>query len=268
MPPAGVIDATGGDVAVNGLGAALTNAGTVEATGAALLTLDNMTLANAGAGAVIVSGQMKLETATVTGGSMTISAAGKLIAAAGATRVDPGSGTIQNLGQIIVSAGGLTLEGIVAGPGQMRLSGAGGLTLIGSTNEQATFVPGATGALAFQSGFTGRVVGLSTTGANHLDLLGVSATSYRFMGTASGGNLRLYNGATQVGLIKLAGNFLTSTFVLAPDGSGGTLISDPARLAPPLVQAAASFGPPPYAAHAIAPAGEREPLGLLAASLA
>ena len=237
----GRIDATG-TIFVNGAGGTLTNDGLVETSSSGVLLMNNLTLDDQTSGGLVVGHLLKLSSANVVGGSMTIVGGGEIEAAAGSVTIDPVSGFLNNYGDLISSNASLTLVGHVNGSGQMRLVGSGDLTVEGPSGEQAIFVGGATGTLSIGTGFTGRIVGFSHSGGNKLDLMGVVATSYKFEGTASGGNLLLYNGRTLFGRIKLAGDFTASTFNLATDGNGGTVITDPAKGAAPLAQAAAGLG--------------------------
>ena len=70
----------------------------------------------------------------------------------------------------------------------------------------------------------------STTGGTHLDLLDIAfamgTTKATFAGTAGGGTLTVTDGA-HTAEVKLKGNYLTSTFMVATDHHGGTLVSDP-----------------------------------------
>ena len=71
------------------------------------------------------------------------------------------------------------------------------------------------------------------TGATYLDLrdIGfVSSTETTFSGTSTGGTLTVTDG-THTASIKLAGDYLGSTFTASRDGLGGTIVVDPARSA-------------------------------------
>jgi hypothetical protein len=82
--------------------------------------------------------------------------------------------------------------------------------------------------------FTGKIYGLSGNGdPNASDLLDLrdisfsSGTSAVFSGNSSGGILTVDDGLGHVAHITLVGNYTASTFNLASDGSGGTMVIDP-----------------------------------------
>jgi hypothetical protein len=84
--------------------------------------------------------------------------------------------------------------------------------------------------------FTGKIYGLTGNGdpnaSDILDLKDVSygsGTTVSFSGTSAGGVLTVNDGLGHVANINLVGNYLTSTFNLSSDGTGGTLVIDPPR---------------------------------------
>ena len=88
---------------------------------------------------------------------------------------------------------------------------------------------GSTGTLQLEDSgaFTGTVAGLA--GADTLDLRDIASASVQnptYSGTSLGGTLALTDGIHTAN-IALLGNYLASTFVVASDGHGGTLITDP-----------------------------------------
>jgi len=121
------------------------------------------------------------------------------------------------------------------------------------------FTSGSTGTLelAHSTGYTtGRIQGLSTTGANALDLADITFTSgvtkATFSGSATSGVLTVTDG-THTARIGLIGNYVGHTFATSLGAGGvGTRIVDPAAspssgtspLAPPphaLIAAMAAF---------------------------
>jgi len=150
----------------------------------------------------------------------------------------------------------------------------GGVLEIESTfGETVTFVSGATGQLKLTdwSGFTGAVKGLSTAGANSIDLAGFSLTGAKasFTGTTASGVLTVTNG-TQTATIDLTGDYLPSEFTVASDGHGGVVVKDPTAPAWPsassVTQAIASFRDGPPASLACAPAHNPPNVSLIHAS--
>ena len=75
--------------------------------------------------------------------------------------------------------------------------------------------------------------GLSTTGANSLDLedIDFATASVSFSGGTKGGSLTITDGA-HTAHITLVGNYTGSTFILSNDGAGGTLVKDPVAAMP------------------------------------
>ena len=75
--------------------------------------------------------------------------------------------------------------------------------------------------------FTGEVSGLA--GSDAIDLADVSygiQTQVTFLGNASGGTLTITDGIHTAN-IALQGDYLSSSWNLASDGNGGTIVVDP-----------------------------------------
>ncbi|HXV01264.1 MAG TPA: hypothetical protein VG166_12280 [Caulobacteraceae bacterium] len=229
-------------------GASLTGGGQVKlaahadnallgSTASALLTNVDNRIAGAGR---IGGGSMALvnEAAGVIAGTssvtLTIDTGANSIVNAGAIE-SLGSGrvivksAVNNTGKFLASTGTLVLDGAVSGAGVADIR-AGVLDVAGKFAETVTFQTGSTGVLqlADWAAFTGKVRGLSTTGANSLDLLGftLSGAKATYSGTTTSGVLRVSNG-TQTAKITLLGNYLASTFTVASDGHGGVTVKDP-----------------------------------------
>jgi hypothetical protein len=101
------------------------------------------------------------------------------------------------------------------------------LVLLQAYAGAVTVDPGATLELANPATFTGTVSGLIP--GNYLDLDGFDPNTIQppiFVGTSAGGTLTVAD-ATHSANIALVGNYLTSTWVAASDGHGGTIIHDP-----------------------------------------
>jgi hypothetical protein len=262
-----VIDADNGHMVINQLGGALSNRGLILSAGSGVLTLADTEVVNLGAGAIDDAHSLQLSTATILGGGLTVESGSVLTTSGGGAAIDLQGGTVSNAGLIEVGKAGLSLEGpvsntgyleaingtltvsgAVTGAGRMKLVGSGVIELDGSSAESAYFTGGSTGRLALgdTSGFTGLIYGLSTTGANAIDLVdrtydALDTVSYR--GAAAGGTLTVRNGdGATIAALKLRGAYTTSSFVLSDDGAGHILIKDtPAAQASPLISAMAGF---------------------------
>ncbi len=111
--------------------------------------------------------------------------------------------------------------------------------------------PASTGTLELAHSLTyaGAISGFSKTGTNFLDLADIAfisgTTKATFSGTTTSGVLTVTDG-THTSKITLTGNYTTSTFVVATDGHGGTLIHDPAK-------APAASPTPPAASPPVSP---------------
>src|SRR5262249_29426568 len=115
------------------------------------------------------------------------------------------------------------------------------LEVVGASTVNVSFASGSTGELKLDHSpqFTGQIAGLSPQ--NLLDLsdsaLGSNTTlGYVANSNNTGGTLRVSDG-TNTANIALLGQYTAASFVMATDGSGGTLIHDPpATLAQTLTQ--------------------------------
>jgi hypothetical protein len=111
---------------------------------------------------------------------------------------------------------------------------AGTADFVSTFAENVTFAAGSTGTLELGKSqtYTGAISGFSKTGTNFLDLADIAfisgTTKATFSGTTTSGVLTVTDG-THTSKITLTGNYTTSTFVVATDGHGGTLIHDPAK---------------------------------------
>ena len=132
----------------------------------------------------------------------------------------------------------------MTGKGSASVNGAT-LAFDAAFSQNVTF--GATGALVLANSiaYGGNIRGFSTTGATSLDLRDIAfgsgiTTTIKFNGNAAGGLLLVSDG-THIAGIALVGDYTNSTFTASSDGSGGTLIVDPAKAAN-FTTAMASFG--------------------------
>ncbi len=225
-------------------GAVLGGGGTLD------LDTGTGTLAGAGSGGVTVSGSMaqtlfqdfdtlligpaanfSQATAVTIAANQSIGDAGLL------TLGGKGKNSIVNRGILEVGGSGtLTLAGAVTGAGRVQI--AGGLLDCASSFNQAVSFTGATGTLelAQSQSYSGTISGFSKSGKTSFDLDDIAfgkATTATYSGTKKGGVLTVTDG-THTATISLKGNYLSSTFIAASDGHGGTLVHDPAApVAPP-----------------------------------
>jgi hypothetical protein len=210
------------------------------------------TLSGLSGAAVTVSGSMATTTFSAfgrveVGGGAVFALAGNATVLAGQTLVSAGmltaSGSVANAGVLETLGGTLIVSGAVTGAGKVTI--ANGVADFTSTLANAvTFTASSTGTLELgkSQSYTGAISGFSKTGANFLDLADITfisgTTKATFSGTTTSGVLTVTDG-THTAKINLTGNYTTSTFVVATDGHGGTLIHDPAKAA-----ASAPISPP------------------------
>jgi len=248
---ASVVTVSGGQVVVAAGGAGLTGTGHVLISDSAANRIIGATAA-----ATLSVGQLLEGAGKLGGGLMTLdNLAAGIIESAGANAliIDTGANTITNAGLIeAVGTGGLTINSAINNSGRLyafstmtvtgAVTGSGFGEVVNGTlrfaatstfNQNVTFASGSKGTLELAHGqtYAGRISGLSTTGANFLDLddiaFGVTTTT-KYAGTSAGGVLTVTDGA-HTASIKLIGDYTASTFVAATDGHGGTLIHDPAK---------------------------------------
>ncbi len=143
----------------------------------------------------------------------------------GVSRIDL---KVTNTGTISVAGGTLKFTSAVSGAGAATIDG-GTLDFEAAFTGNVSFSPAIGGlVLARSQAYIGTVSGFSTTGASSLDLrdIGfVGAGEASFSGTAADGTLTVTDG-THTAHIKLAGNYLSSTFTASSDGHGGTIVVD------------------------------------------
>ncbi len=226
--------------------ATLTNVSN-KITGAGLLGGGKMTLINQAGGTIYGNQATAL---TIDTGAATIANAGIIEnTGTGGTIV---KSAINNTGTLEAIAGTITLDGAVTGSGTVRIT-AGTADFVSTFAENVAFAAGSTGTLELgkSTTYTGSISGFSKTGTNFLDLADIAfisgTTKATFSGTTTSGVLTVTDG-THTAKITLTGNYLSSTFVVATDGHGGTLVHDPAKTAasaPPTHSPPFSTGPAP-----------------------
>ena len=246
---AGTINANHGNMLVN-TGNTITNDGLVEATATGILILRNTSVDSSGGGHVVDSRQIQLDNSTLTGGSLSVDAGGKLVSGkqggtvslGGATVTNAGliqgdlagltvNGDVTNTGVIEGNNGALTITGAVTGTGTALVFGKGSLEVDGAFSQNVRFAAGSTGSLIV-SDFTGAVFGLSHTGTNQIDLKNLafdSSDTTSYSGTATSGTLSILNSSSCRGGDDQPGRRLQGQH-LHPERRrlpSGTVVKDP-----------------------------------------
>ncbi|HZL00925.1 MAG TPA: hypothetical protein VFC47_13625, partial [Caulobacteraceae bacterium] len=228
----GAIQVAAGGLTLTGRGSVYLADNTLEgATTGATLTTSNfiygagqlgagqMTLVNQAAGVIESYGSSLF---TINTGANSITNAGAFLAlGAGGMTI---ASAVANTGHFAVNGGSMTVMGAVTGSGYAEVV-SGTLDFAGAFNENVIFTSGSTGTLelAHSIGYTGRIQGLSTTGANALDLADITFTSgvttATFSGSTTSGVLTVTDG-THTARIGLIGNYAGHTFTTSL-GAGG-----------------------------------------------
>jgi hypothetical protein len=238
-------DRTGNSIIGNGTNATLTNQNTISGAG----TIGGNGLLLNNQGVIDANGTNPLIVDT---GTSAVTNSGTLEATNNAT-LFVGS-DVTNTGHLIANNGTEILAGAVSGNGTATVQGAGSIEFGSTTTANITFAAGADGTVTFDdaSSLTGK---LSVTGFTLGDTIDLADINYGSSGptlTFTKSVLTVSDG-TDVAKLNMVGNFTLASFNAAPDGSGGTLITDPpvsgsAPATSPsgldqLVQAVASFSP-------------------------
>ena len=235
-------DGTGRLSGLFGAGRSVTVTGSMAAT----TFQDFATLRIGQTATFVASGNVNLTAgeAILNSGSLTLGGAKAGVASAGLVEADRGTlaiaGAVTNTGTLAAAGGTLVVAGAVTGGGSATLAG-GALDFEAAFTEDVAFT-GKSGMLelARSQAYAGTVSGFSKSGGTSLDLDDIAfskATTAKYSGTKSGGTLTVTDG-THTAHIKLKGDYTQSTFVVASDGNGGTIVHDPARF----VAAVAGFG--------------------------
>jgi len=178
----------------------LTNAGTIDATGVHLLTI------NTGSNIVFNSGTLEA------------SGAGGLMVAS----------SIANSGVLWANASYLTVQGEVSGSGVAKIDGAGTIDFEASSTANVVFGSGAAGTLKLGDAFhfNGTISGF--TGSDTIDLTDLSSAtaslSYSENAAGGGGTLTISDGSHSLEL-SLVGAYSADNFSLVSDQAKGTLVS-------------------------------------------
>ena len=128
----------------------------------------------------------------------------------------------------------------------------GGTLELAAPDSVSVQFNGPTGSLILDksSAFDGQITGFtgngSLSGSDQIDLRDIGfgpGTTVAYTGTSSGGKLTVSDAQQHTASIELAGNYAGSTFSLSSDGSGGTIVVDPAAKQP-LASGTLSFSDP------------------------
>ena len=179
---------------------AMTNAGTISATGTHVLNIDT------GSNIVLNSGVLEASGS----GGMTVASA------------------IANSGILWANGATLTAQGAVSGNGTATIDGKGTLDFEASSTANVVFGSGAAGTLKLGDSFhfNGTISGFE--GSDMIDLANLgSATasiSYHENAAGTGGTLAISDGAQTVEL-SLLGQYSADNFSIVPDHLHGTLVT-------------------------------------------
>jgi hypothetical protein len=195
-----------GAVTIGGQGLVLTNQGVIDATETNPLIVDT------GASAITNSGTLEATN------NATLFVASN----------------ITNTGHLIANNGTDIFAGAVSGTGTATVQGAGSIEFGSTTTSNITFAAGADGTVTFDaaSTLTGKLSVTSFTLGDTIDLADINYGSSGPSLAFSKGVLTVSDG-TDVAKLNMIGNFTLASFHVAPDGSGGTLITDPPATDPP-----------------------------------
>jgi hypothetical protein len=149
--------------------------------------------------------------------------------------IDTGSNAIINTGTLESNAGSLILRSDVEGAGNATIVG-GSIEFQGSSDANVSFDSGSGGMLQLDKpeSFTGTVAGFG--GQDQIDLGNIAYSDvtttldYWMNSDSSGGTLTVSDG-THTANLSLLGQYAASSFAMASDGHGGTLIAEAAAIA-------------------------------------
>jgi aryl-phospho-beta-D-glucosidase BglC (GH1 family)/20S proteasome alpha/beta subunit len=142
--------------------------------------------------------------------------------------IDTASTVIEATGSIVLTLSHMTQAATIDAGATLELTGA--------DSASVTF-NGATGSfiLDHSSQLSGQVFNFTGDGnpssSDQIDLTDIAfgaGTTVSYTGTSSGGTLTVSDAESHTAHIALAGDYTSSTFSLSSDGSGGTVVIDPA----------------------------------------
>ncbi len=247
---AGVINATGGtnQLVINTGAVAVTNAGLIEATGAAGLRITSTTIANAATGLVeAIGSHIDLASATIAGGTLVSSAGGYFDTTDAGSILDGSSATVNNQASIVIAnSTALSLKGAINNTGTISitsynpsrliaaanttLTGGGAVTLNEGQYAYSNQVYGATGATSLTN-VDNTISGAGQLGAGQLTLVNQAAGVINATGSTN--QLVINTGSvtiTNAGLIEATASAgLTISSAVANSGTlsanGGNVVA-------------------------------------------
>ncbi len=150
----------------------------------------------------------------------------------------------------------LTLSDAIGAEGSTTIGTGASLELAAADSGSVKF-GGPTGVLILDhsSTFGGKIFNFtgngSLSGSDKIDLRDIGfgpGTTVAYTGTSTGGMLTVSDAQHHTANVELAGNYTGSTFSLSSDGSGGTIVIDPAAKQD-LARGTLSFSDPDPTAH-------------------
>jgi hypothetical protein len=240
------------------------NAGLIEArqtvvnggTVSGLLTVEDCTIAGAGAVRVFTNSEIVLDDSSLTGGSLSIFMGGSLtangasgstvklqgagVANAGTLEGGPGGltivGRLYNTGTLLAAGGALKIGGPVSGTGAATISGGGTLETDGAFSQNVTFTePGAGQVNALVLGrsltYGGTISGVVSGAADYVDLDDLaynSADEAQLTTNGANSTITIFNAGTPnitIETLQLAGAYGPTTVYLGDGAAGETTVS-------------------------------------------
>jgi hypothetical protein len=162
------------------------------------------------------------------GGSSVFSNSGTLEALAGGEMGIGGS--IRNSGTLLANNADILIAGAVTGKGKATITADGQIEFGAATSSGIDFTgTGGTAVFDLATHVTGKISGFAL--GDLMDLTDINfgadtSLTYKINVAHTGGTLTVTDGADTAKL-TLVGSYTQSSFSIANDGSGGTLISDP-----------------------------------------
>ena len=210
---------TGGTVMIG-------TAGTLEVNTALGATFDNVSVVSAGAVQVDAGSALDLNGATISGGSVNISATGSI---AGFGTI---SDAIVNYGTLEAKGGTFDITGAISGTGSAKIDQGAELELGGASAQDVMFAgSAATLKLDDPTHFTGNITNLAV--GDIIDLANIAVVST----TLSGSLLTVNEQNGQTLTFHVSGALLENDFHIQSDNNGGSdlvLTADPVAEAPTL----------------------------------
>jgi hypothetical protein len=143
--------------------------------------------------------------------------------------IDTGAHPVVNTGTLETKSGALIIDSPVTGGGDAVIAG-GSLEFTGASDNNVSFGGSATGVLALDQShsFTGQISGFAAP--DQIDLGDIAYSSNTTLSYAAdadhhGGVLTVSDGA-QTTALDFVGSFTATSFALASDGHGGTMLDD------------------------------------------